>query len=555
MKSHLAVATVRSFISGLDLPEGDVRQPVLWYLYDELARVFQPLAVITAINAIAVAALYYHNAGPLLTTVWLVPLLFFSWMQFRDAKRMLRRPREKELSNRFLKRGAFNTCLFGVWWSATAIVFSGNDLTDSISLTAMNLGMMAAAASSLGANAGLSARFIIGSFPLTIYSAINYSYTSVLLVSILGTTLIFTLIYMANLKFRDIVHMLEYRLNLERAQGRLEAGLNVSGIGIQMTDSQKGMIAENTKFREHAALIGAEWPKSGAKIKASGVDLVCDTAITEFGDTMRITRDITETIKANNLIIKAKRQAEDALESKIQFVDSITDEFRLPLNTLKGAIQLIMPDSKIAFTQEELNQIALQMDSSTQDLDVLLDAFLKNPESSHEQIDLEAFSNLQTTISNQITDMRRRDSIVDNVNDIDVKIYAPREISTNASKTLARILDLAISACVSDAEAAIDLMLFSKAGSGGEQVFMLRSRSADRADGVSTDLFGLTDYLAADVKDIEKPAGFMLIQKHLRELGGTMQVYKKQDGITQFGFNLPATYFRDVQVLEYGLTA
>lgn len=69
-------------------------------------------------------------------------------------------------------------------------------------------------------------------------------------------------------------------------------------------------------------------------------------------------RDITERKEAENALIKAKKEAEEARLSEIQFLTNISHEIRTPMNSVLGLIHLLDNSSPTGVQQSYLNDLS-----------------------------------------------------------------------------------------------------------------------------------------------------------------------------------------------------
>lgn len=372
-------AIFNSIVHGtLELPDGNLRQPVLRELFDQLASVMKPLAIITAINSTAVTFIFAQFTTWWLAMIWWLPILYFSFFQYKGAVAMNAVPKDAKLSGGFLKKGARNNFLFGVWWALSCLIFAGPDHAANITLAALSTGMCAAAAACLGSNAGMSARFMAGALPMTVFSLIFIDSAAAVITAAMGGTLAITMIFMAHLKYRDTVEMLRVRTGLELSKGRLESAVKSLGIGLEIQDSSGEVVFSNSTMEQNReAVQQGTLTRDGfyfwqgrhyRRTEHNGVE----------GDQIELIENVTSLVESQEAILQSRQQAEQALETKSAFFESISREVIYPIKTIMRYARLLQPDSRIKFDQEELGNLANLITNASKDLERLMSSMTRH---------------------------------------------------------------------------------------------------------------------------------------------------------------------------------
>ena len=372
-------AIFKSIVHGtLELPDGNLRQPVLRELFDQLASVMKPLAVITALNSTAVTFIFAQFTTWWLAAIWWLPILYFSFFQYKGAIAMNAVPKDAKLSGGFLKKGARNNFLFGVWWALSCLIFAGPDNAANITLAALSTGMCAAAAACLGSNAGMSARFMAGALPMTVFSLIFIDSAAAVITAAMGGTLAVTMIFMAHLKYHDTVEMLRVRTGLELSKGRLESAVKSLGIGLEIQDSSGEVVfsnatmAQNREAVQHGTLTRDGfyfWQgRHYRQTEHNGVE----------GDRIELIENVSSLVESQEAILQSRQQAEQALETKSAFFESISREVIYPIKTIMRYARLLQPDSRIKFDQDELGNLANLITNASKDLERLMSSMTRH---------------------------------------------------------------------------------------------------------------------------------------------------------------------------------
>lgn len=345
----------------LELPDGRLRQLVLRELFDQLAQVMKPLALITAINSTAVTLIFMQFTQWWLALIWWGPILFFSFYQYKGAVAMAAVPKGVKLSGGFLKKGARNNFLFGAWWASSCLIFAGPDPAANITLAALATGMCAAAAACLGSNAGMSARFLAGALPVTVFSLAFIDSAAALITAAMGGTLGVTMVYMAHLKYHDTVEMLRVRLGLELSKGRLESAVKTLGIGLEIQDETGEVVFSNSTMEQNrAALTQGSMTREGFHFWQGRY-----FRQTEFNgvedDRIELIEDVSSLVESQHTILRSRQQAEEALQTKSAFFESISREVIYPIKTVMKYARLLQPDSRIRFDDDNAHLVDAEM--------------------------------------------------------------------------------------------------------------------------------------------------------------------------------------------------
>lgn len=436
-----ASSILKSIANGaLPLPEGRLRQVVLRELFDQLASVMKPLSLITAINGTVVALIFSQFTEWWLTLIWLAPILYFSYYQYKGANAMARVPKDAKLSGGFLKKGAMNNFLFGAWWASSCIFFAGPDPAANITLAALSMGMCAAASACLGSNAGMAARFFAGALPVTVFSLLFIDGAAAAITIAMGGTLAVTMLYMAHLKFHDTVEMLRVRLGLELSKARLESAVRTLGIGLEIQDNSgevvfsnaimdanRDAIAHGTETREGFSFWQGRYYR---QTEFNGVE----------GDQIELIEDVSSLVESQQTILQSRQQAEQALQTKSAFFESISREVIYPIRTIMKYARLLQPDSRIRFDDQDLGNLANLIMNASKDLERLMSSMTRHSLDDNAHLVDAEMVKLREIFREELTEMAQSD--LDDVTLKSVINAVPEEllVKSSASGSLTRAL-------------------------------------------------------------------------------------------------------------------
>ncbi len=424
----------------LELPDGRLRQAVLRELFDQLAQVMKPLALITAINGTAVTAIFAQFTIWWVALIWWAPIMYFSYFQYKGAVAMSAVPRDAKLSGGFLKKGARNNFLFGVWWASSCVVFAGPDPAANITLAALSTGMCAAAAACLGSNAGMSGRFLAGALPVTVFSLLFIDGAAAIITAAMGGTLGVTMIYMAHLKYRDTVEMLRVRLGLELSKARLESAVSTLGIGLEIKDSSDEVVFANARMElNRDAITHGTITREGFSLwdgryyKQTKFDGVED-------DKIELIEDVSSLVEIQQTILQSRQQAEQALQTKSAFFESISREVIYPIKTIMKYARLLQPDSRIRFDDDELGNLANLIMNASKDLERLMSSMTRHAVDDHAHLVDAEMLKLREIFAEELSEMAQSDLSEPALNAITSAVPSDLLVKSSASGSLTRAL-------------------------------------------------------------------------------------------------------------------
>lgn len=439
---RISTASVfKSIVHGtLELPDGRLRQAVLRELFDQLATVMKPLALITAINSTAVALIFAQFTWWWLALIWWVPILYFSYFQWKGAVAMASVPKDAELKGGFLKKGARNNFLFGAWWASSCLIFAGPDPAANITLAALSVGMCAAAAACLGSNAGMSARFLAGALPVTIVSLLFIDGAAAVITTAMGSTLGVTMVYMAHLKYHDTVEMLRVRLGLELSKGRLESAVSTLGIGLEIQDNSGEVVFSNQTMTDNReAVTHGTRTREGfyfwegryyRQTEFNGVE----------GDQIELVEDVSSLVESQQTILESRKQAEQALQTKSAFFESISREVIYPIKSIMKYARLLQPDSRIKFDHDELGNLANLIMNASKDLERLMSSMTRHSFDDNQHLVDAEMIKLREIFAEELTEMARNDLSKPALNAIIQAVPEELLVRSSASGSLTRAL-------------------------------------------------------------------------------------------------------------------
>ncbi len=518
------LSVLRSILHGtMDLPEeGQLRQLVLRELFEQLGSVLKPLALITAINGTVVAAIFAQFTQWWLALVWWVPIMFFAFYQFKGARAMAAIPKDAELRPGFLKKGARNNFLFGAWWAASCIIFVGPDPAANITLAALSMGMCAAACACLGSNAGMAARFLAGALPVTVFSLFFVDGAAAIITGAMGGTLGVTMVYMTHLKYRDTVEMLRVRLGLQLSKGRLESAVRTLGIGLEIKDSTGEVVFSNAtmeKNREAVSLGGRT--RDGFSYWEGNY-----YRQTEFngvaGDRIELIENVSSLVESQQTILESRQQAEQALQTKSAFFESISREVIYPIKTIMKYARLLQPDSRINFDRAELGNLANLIMNASKDLEGLMSSMTRHSlDDNAHVVDAEAVR-LREIFSEELTEMAQSTVSEAEVQKLSSAIPEDLLVKASASGSLTRALgQMCLKAHRSiGADGKLSLYVRSMSDTSDSICFIVRGAYAN---GVKPELESVTvETSEGSEVTLDEYASYMS-ETHIANLGGSYQ--------------------------------
>ena len=439
---RISTASVfKSIVHGtLELPDGRLRQAVLRELFDQLASVMKPLALITAINSTAEALIFSQFTMWWLALIWWAPIFYFSYFQWKGSVAMSAVPKDAELKGGFLKKGARNNFLFGAWWASSCWIFAGPDPAANITLAALSVGMCAAAAACLGSNAGMSARFLAGALPVTVVSLLFIDGAAAIITTAMGSTLGVTMVYMAHLKYHDTVEMLRVRLGLELSKGRLESAVSTLGIGLEIQDSSGEVVFSNqTMENNREAVTHGTRTREGfyfwegryyRQTEFNGVE----------GDQIELVEDVSSLVESQQTILESRKQAEQALQTKSAFFESISREVIYPIKSIMKYARLLQPDSRIKFDDEELGNLANLIMNASKDLERLMSSMTRHSLDDNQHLVDAEMIKLREIFAEELTEMAQNDLSDSQLSAIIQAVPEELLVRSSASGSLTRAL-------------------------------------------------------------------------------------------------------------------
>ncbi|MEO0608611.1 MAG: hypothetical protein AAFY82_10300 [Pseudomonadota bacterium] len=482
----------------------------------------KPLALITAINGTVVTAIFAQFTYWWLALIWWAPIMFFAYYQYTGARAMESVPKEVELRGGFLKKGARNNFWFGAWWATSCIIFVGPDPAANIILAALSMGMCAAASACLGSNAGMAARFLAGALPVTVFSLFFIDGTAAVLTSAMGGTLGVTMLYMAHLKYHDTVEMLRTRLGLELSKGRLESAVKTLGIGLEITDSSGEVVFSNAtmeKNREALNLGGRTrdgfsfW--EGNYYRQTQYNGVA-------GDRIELIENVSSLVESQQTILESRQQAEQALQTKSAFFESISREVIFPIKTIMKYARLLQPDSRIRFDREELGSLANLIMNASKDLEGLMSSMTRHSlDDNAHVVDSEAVR-LREIFSEELTEMAQSDMSAARIKSLATAVPEDLLVKASASGSLTRALgQMCLKAHRSvGAKGHLSLYIRAMTNTSNSICFIVRGTYADgvRPSPVSTTV----ETSDGDEITLDAYASYMS-DTHIANLGGNYQ--------------------------------
>jgi signal transduction histidine kinase len=256
----------------------------------------------------------------------------------------------------------------------------------------------------------------------------------------MGGTLGVTMLYMAHLKFHDTVEMLRVRLGLELSKGRLESAVRTLGIGLEIQDSSGEVVFANAIMEDNRDAIthGTETREGFSfwqgryyrRTEFNGVE----------GDQIELIEDVSSLVESQQTILQSRQQAEQALQTKSAFFESISREVIYPIRTIMKYARLLQPDSRIRFDDDELGNLADLIMNASKDLERLMSSMTRHSldENAH-MVDAEMIK-LREIFREELTEMAKQD--LDDVTLRSVINAVPEDllVKSSASGSLTRAL-------------------------------------------------------------------------------------------------------------------
>jgi len=259
-------------------------------------------------------------------------------------------------------------------------------------------------------------------------------------------------------------------------------------------------------------------------------------------------RDITDRKKAEEDLISAKQEAEQAQLAEQQFLANMSHEIRTPMNAVIGMTHLLYETDPTNAQREYLDSLRFSADSLMGIISNILD--LSKIEANELEFEQRTFNLLELIKSLQQTfQFKVREKSINVIVQMDPKI---KNYLIGDSVRLNQILtNLLGNACKFTNNGTIGVRSKLVAATGGQ--YIIQFEVHDTGIGIKAESLGkiFNNFKQADVKITRKFGGTGLgltIVKNLVELqGGSIEVESREDQGSVFTFILP---FKDSGILQ-----
>ncbi len=382
-KSHNHL--LRNIVYGLQLPKGDLRDPVTMHLFKHLRDTMAPLSLATLCNTIVVSALFWNHVPIALNLIWAAPLVLFTLYQFSSARKFAKIEPTKTPSSRFIRKAERNIFFFGVWWGLSCWFFKTESDNLNLALAGASMGMCAAAAASVGPMVGMASRFLTGCIPVTLAALSTTQNEASLMVMTLGAALAFVLLMMCHTKYNLTKSMLQAELEVRKSLGRLEKTLEVSGVAMRVKNADGEVILENKMFRD-AGVEGlfasvSDMDRSVAhqtrerRLGDRWFRLRRDA--TPDGDRICAAEDVTEYHSLNSALKKTIEEVEATSRSKDRFFSEMQDDLIQPLQTIMSFSKIMGSGSRVELQSDDAKGFSDEIYSEAKRLSDFLSQMMK----------------------------------------------------------------------------------------------------------------------------------------------------------------------------------
>lgn len=539
---------LRTVLFGVELPTGELRDEILKELFNRLTSVGKPLSIITAFNAICMSVAYYAPEKKVMIAVWLIPLLWFSFSQYKASQKATDRRSARVPKASFINKASRNCLIFGFWWGLSTFIFVGPNESMNVLLVGVATGMCAAAAASSGGIVGMTTGFSAGCIPLTILAAFYYGSQAGYVTLVLGSTLVVIMIYMSYLKYLDTVERHSARLKLRQSYDLMRASLSTAGTGVQIKSQDGEIVFENKMYYNVLGNPNAMTERQndlltlGTKTYRERVD------VSEQGHKISVLEDVTTFVRQRKDLLQAHREVEESADAKSRFVSAIGSDLKIPLATISSIAELIGPDSNIVFSEGELKDYAQEVLNSCQSLTELVDSVI-------DYASLQDGEGIQHTPPRPIQDVAATSIQTALVmagkrhrsDDIEAQINTAKISHAAQGAIVGRILSNILANAVTYSHDGSKVLLKVDIDEDGQTVIVIR----DHGVGIPGHILrkAKEPFFQSDASDIVvrrgNGLGLSLTDTLVKQLGGEMTIDSKINQWTNVTIRLPnATYFR-----------
>ena len=285
-----------------------------------------------------------------------------------------------------------------------------------------------------------SARFLAGALPVSIFSLLFIDGTAATITTAMGSTLGVTMVYMAHLKYHDTVEMLRVRLGLELSKGRLESAVSTLGIGLEIEDSSGEVVFSNqTMTNNREAVTHGTRTREGfyfwegryyRQTEFNGVE----------GDQIELVEDVSSLVESQQTILESRKQAEQALQTKSAFFESISREVIYPIKSIMKYARLLQPDSRIKFDADELGNLANLIMNASKDLERLMSSMTRHSLDDNQHLVDAEMIKLRDIFAEELSEMGQNDLSKSTLNAIINAVPEELLVRSSASGSLTRAL-------------------------------------------------------------------------------------------------------------------
>ena len=124
---------------------------------------------------------------------------------------------------------------------------------------------------------------------------------------------------------------------------------------------------------------------------------------------IELIENVSSLVESQQTILESRQQAEQALQTKSAFFESISREVIYPIKTIRKYARLLQPDSRIKFDDEELGNLANLIMNASKDLEGLMSSMTRHSlDDNAHLVDAEAVR-LREIFAEEFTQMAQSD--------------------------------------------------------------------------------------------------------------------------------------------------
>ena len=432
MTSHIdPSASIRALLGRFPNPTNELQADIYRSQHMLLIRQMLPMGAINILASLLVAFTMVGTVGPLISGLWLAPILLSGILQVWSWSRFRTMATPERVSGGFLRKGEYVAVFAGICWGSSGLVFGhagdGLGTQHAMFLYVIQAGMAAGVVSLITPLPRHTSRFVLPCLLPTAISPFMSDGDYFVAIAIMGVIFSLALINSSIDSYKQLAATYRMTWESRQAQNNLVDAIESTNDAFAFFDASGALALAN---EQHKLLFDDEMKtvdihnmtNSVETIKHRGRWLIQSRHKTRLGGIVLVHTDISAIKMRERELVEARKEAEEADEAKSRFLSTMSHELRTPLNIILGFSRLMASDSQVKLTWEEVAEYSDSINESGTHLlhlidDIIdyskvgLDKFLLDPA----EVDVRAL--LARTIS-----LAASFEHVQNLSDLDVQV-------------------------------------------------------------------------------------------------------------------------------------